>query len=166
MIVAINERQWQGLVRALDLGEALSGIETERGVTFTGDDGARFTSRDAIFAAIEAVFARRDHADLATAFDANGVVHTSYQTMVEAVEDPRLVGDNPVFATTADNPSGFAYPAAGAFATLTGDVRLAPAPAPRIGADSAAVLGQVLGYSASEIARLRDAGLVATNGGD
>ncbi|QGN55970.1 CoA transferase [Novosphingobium sp. Gsoil 351] len=162
MIVAINERQWQGLVRALDITEGLASIERERGVSFAGDDGVRFSNRDAIYALIEAAFAARDHADLAAAFDANGVVHSGYQTMVEAVADPRLVTENPLFAMSTDNPSGFAYPAAGALATLAGEARLAPAPAPQIGADSEAVLGEVLGYSASEIARLVDTGLVAT----
>ena len=160
MVVAINERQWQGLVRALDLGEGLAKIEVERGVRFAGDDGVRFSNRDAIYALIEEVFAARDHADLAAAFGANGVVHSGYQTMVEAVSDPRLVTGNPIFATTADNPSNFAYPAAGAFATLAGEDRSVPAPAPRIGADSETVLAETLGLTDSEIARLVACGTV------
>lgn len=160
MIVAINERQWQGLVRALDLGEALARVEAERGVKFAGDDGARFTNRDAIYALIEQAFATRDHADLAAALDASGVVHSGYQTMVEAVSDPRLVTENPIFATTTDNPSAFAYPAAGAFATLAGEARQPPAPAPRIGADSAAVLAETLGYSPDRIDDMAASGLV------
>lgn len=164
MIVAINERQWQGLVKALDLGPALDRIEADRGVRFAGDDGARFTHREAIFTAIEAAFGQRDHADLAAAFDANGVVHTGYQTMVEAVDDPRLVGENPMFAVRSDNPSGFTYPAAGAFATLAGEERRAPAPAPLNGADSVAVLGERLGLDVARIAELIDAGLVGTAG--
>ena len=148
MIVAINERQWQGLVKALDLGEALARLEAERGVSFAGDEGARFRNREAIFALIEAAFAKRDHPDLAAAFEANGVVHTGYQTMVEAVADPRLVGENPIFAPTSNNPSGFVYPAAGAFATLAGEPRLPPAPAPVLGAHTDEVLTRFLGRSA------------------
>ena len=54
MIVAINERQWQGLVRALDLGAGLAALEARHGVSFTGDDGVRYRHRDAIYALIEA----------------------------------------------------------------------------------------------------------------
>ena len=43
MIVAINERQWQGLVRALDLQAGLAALEARHGVSFTGDDGVRYT---------------------------------------------------------------------------------------------------------------------------
>ncbi|MDE2435092.1 MAG: CoA transferase, partial [Sphingomonadales bacterium] len=140
MVVAINERQWQGLVKALGIGDAIAAIEAERGVSFAGDDGARFAHRDAIFAVIEREVAGYDHTDLAALFDANGVVHGPYRTMLEAVQDPRLVTANPLFAVTSDNPSGFAYPAVGAFATLPGMERRSPAPAPRNGQHSEAIL--------------------------
>ena len=92
--------------------------------------------------------------------DERGATVGGFQTMVEAVSDPRLVTGNPIFATTADNPSNFAYPAAGAFATLAGEDRSVPAPAPRIGADSETVLAETLGLTDSEIARLVACGTV------
>jgi len=160
MIVAINERQWDRLVDALGIGEEIAAIEHARGVSFSGDDGVRFTHRDAIFASIEARIAARDHDDLAAALDAAGVVHTRYQTMVDTVNDPKLVGDNPLFSRGADNPSGFDYPAAGAFATLPGEQRRPAAAAPRNGEHSKAVLADHLDLSPSEIARLVNAGVV------
>lgn len=163
MIVAINERQWQGLVTALGLGEELVRIEAERGVSFAGDDGIRFAHRDAIFPLIERAVAARDHAELVAALDAAGVVHTGYRTLPEALADPRMVSANPVFEQTADNPSGFAYPAAGAFGTLQGEPRAAPCPAPRNGEHSAAVLAERLGLSPEEIDTLIDSGLVGTH---
>ena len=66
------------------------------------------------------------------------------------------------FAHTADNPSGFAYPAAGAFATLPALDRRVPAPAPLLGADSEQILAERLKLSSGEIARLIDAGIVGT----
>lgn len=163
MIVAINERQWQGLVKALDLAAPLAALEAVLGVTFAGDDGARFTQRAAIFALIEAEVARHDNSELGALLDAHGVVHAPYQTMVEAVKDPRLLGENPVFAQSADNPSGFAYPAAGAFATFPALDRGPPAAAPRLGQHSEAVLAETLGLSSGEIARLIDSGIVGTD---
>ncbi len=163
MIVAINERQWQGLVTALGLAENIAAIEAELGVRFANDDGARFTNRGAIFALIEAEVANYDLADLAVLLDANGVVHGPYRTMVEAVNDPRLLAANPMFAPSSGNPSGFDYPAAGAFATLPALERKAPAAAPRIGQHSEDVLAERLGLSSGEIARLIDSGIVGTS---
>jgi 2-methylfumaryl-CoA isomerase len=160
MLVAINERQWAGLVETLGIAENIAALETALGVVFAGDDGMRFTHRAAIFAIIERAMAALDHRDMAARLDAAGVVHGRYQSMVEAVTDPRLLGDNPMFAAVDSNPSGFAYPAAGSFATLPGDPRRPPAPAPRNGEHSEAVLSERLGLSSGEIARLIDANIV------
>lgn len=162
MIVAINERHWTGLVKSLDLAAPLAKLEAVLGVRFAGDDGLRFRHREAIFALIEPRVAALAHADLAARLDANAVVHGPYKTMPEAIEDSRLVAGNPMFARTDDNPSGFAYPAAGAFATLPALDRKTPAPAPRLGADSEQVLAERLKLSSGAIARLIDAGVVGT----
>ncbi|HUQ12719.1 MAG TPA: CoA transferase, partial [Novosphingobium sp.] len=162
MIVAINDRQWAGLVEALGIGAEVAETEAREGARFAADDGLRFTHRATLFALIEHAVAARDHAELVASFAAHGVVHGGYQTMLEAAADPRLVGENPVFERTADNPSGFAYPAAGAFATLAGEERVTPRPAPRNGEHSEQVLAERLGLSSGEIARLIDAGVVGT----
>ena len=78
----------------------------------------------------------RDHQGLAAALDAAGCVHGRYQTMLEAAHDPRLVGENPMFAPSSDNPSGETYPAAGAFATIPRLERGAPRTAPHNGQHS------------------------------
>jgi 2-methylfumaryl-CoA isomerase len=69
MIVAINERQWQGLVRALALQSGLAALEARLGVPFTGDDGVRFRNRDAIYALIDAAIGALPHAELAAKLD-------------------------------------------------------------------------------------------------
>jgi 2-methylfumaryl-CoA isomerase len=117
MVVVVTHRQWAKLVAALGLGDAVAQIERARGVAFGADDGARYTHRDALFPLFEAAIGARRHADLVRAFDAGGIVHSAYRPMHEAVADPALVGDNPMFGA-ATNPSGAVYPAAGAFATL------------------------------------------------
>ena len=163
MIVAVTHRQWANLVAALNLGDAIGRVEAERGVSFAKDDGLRFTHRDALFPLFEAAIAARDHADLAAAFDAGGIVHSAYGTMADAVRDPRLVTENPIFGT-ADDPSGTRYPAVGAFATLPSEERRPPAPAPRNGQHSEQVLAETLGLSSGEIARLFDAGIAGGSG--
>lgn len=161
MIVAINERQWNGLIRALDLTADIVAIEAATGASFANDDGARFTHRAAIFACIERVLAARDHAEVAALLDGQNVVHGTYQTMVDAATDPRLVTENPLFATCDSNPSGFAYPAAGSLATIPQIERQPPRPAPRMGADSATVLAERLSLDPATITDLVARGIVA-----
>jgi len=163
MIVVVTPRQWVNLIAALNLGDAIAAIESARCVSFARDDGLRFAHRDALYPLFESAIASRDHADLAAAFDAGGIVHSAYRTMADAVQDPALVANNPIFGA-ADNPSGFAYPAAGAFATLPQEERRPPAAAPRNGQHSEEILAGRLGLSSHEISRLVDAGIVAVGG--
>ena len=160
MIVVVTPRQWANLVTALGLEASLAALERQLGVSFAKDDGLRFTHRDALYPLFEAAIAARPHAELATSFDAAGIVHSAYRTMLDAAHDPRLVGDNPMFSTLDTNPSGFAYPAAGAFGTVPQLDRSAPLPAPRNGQHSEQVLSERLGLSSGEIARLIDSKIV------
>lgn len=159
MIVVVTPRQWTNFVATLNLESAVAALEAERGVSFAKDDGLRFTHRDALFPMFAAAIAARNHAKLAAAFDAGGIVHSAYRTMQDAVNDPALVANNPVFGT-ATNPSGFDYPAAGSFATVPQMERQAPQSAPVNGGNSEEVLAERLGLSATQIAKLIDAGTV------
>ena len=159
MIVVVTPRQWANLIAALKLEDAIAAIEAERGVSFAKDDGLRFMHRDALYPLFGAAIAARPHADLAVAFDAVGIVHSAYRTMLDAVKDPALVANNPVFGAAA-NPSGFDYPAAGSFATVPQMERLAPQSAPTNGGNSEEILSERLGLSSGQIAALIDAGTV------
>lgn len=160
MIVVVTPRQWANLITALKLENAVAALEAERGVSFAKDDGLRFNHRDALYPLFGGAIAARSHADLAAVFDAGGIVHSAYRTMLDAANDPALVANNPVFGTAA-NPSGFDYPAAGSFATVPQLDRQAPQPAPRNGANSEEILAERLGLSSGAIAALIDAGTVA-----
>ena len=163
MIVAINERQWQGLVAALEIGPELAMVERSLGITFTGEEGARFVNRQAIFAIVERAIARLEFATATDLLSSHNVVNSGYMTMPEAVADPDLVTANPLFSPSTDNPSGYDYPAAGAFATMPGQDRLPAAPAPRNGEHSEGILAERLGLSSLEIGRLIDAGIVGVS---
>ncbi|WP_164156529.1 CoA transferase [Sandarakinorhabdus rubra] len=160
-LVAITPRQWRGLVTALGLGEAVAAVEAATGADFAADDGARFTHRAALFPLFEAAMARHSLADLGPLLDGAGVTWGPYQTLAEAVRsDPRLFTANPIFQAVA-HPSGLTYPAAGPAATLAGEARSGVKPARRLGADTDAVLADLLGLDSGAIGRLHDAGLVA-----
>jgi 2-methylfumaryl-CoA isomerase len=162
MIVVVTHRQWSNLLAALGLQQKVAAVEVERGVSFAKDDGLRFAHRDALFPLFDQAIGARTHADLAAALDAGGVVHSAYRTMLDAARDPELVTNNPIFGA-AENPSGFAYPAAGAFATVPQLERHPPRPAPRNGQHSEQILAERLSLSSGEIARLIDAGIVGIN---
>lgn len=160
MIVVVTHRQWANLIAALGLTDAVRAAEAERGVSFAKDDGLRFDHRDALFPLFDAAIGALDHAAMATILDAAGVVHSAYKTMLDAAHDSRLVGDNPIFSASDANPSGLAYPAAGAFGTIPQLQRADAKPAPRNGQHSEEILSEALGLSSGEIARLIDSGII------
>ena len=162
MIVVVTHRQWANLLAALEIADAVAAVEAARGVSFAKNDGLRFEHRDALFPLFEDAINQRDHAELATALDTAGIVHSAYRTMLDAAHDSRLVGDNPIFSPFETNPSGFAYPAAGPFGTIPQHERGTPKAAPRNGQHSEEILAERLGLSSGAIARLIDSGTIGT----
>jgi 2-methylfumaryl-CoA isomerase len=160
MVMAITPRQWTGLVKVLGIESEVAAIEGERDVSFAKDEGVRFEHRDLLFPLVAERVGRRTYADLKIAFDANGCCYGPYQTMLEAAQDPSLVGGNPIFGSS-ENPSTLAYPAAGAFASIPQLDRAAPRPAPQLGQHSDEILETRLGLSSGQIAALHDKGIVA-----
>jgi 2-methylfumaryl-CoA isomerase len=161
MVVAITPRQWKGLLISLDLAGEVAALEQRLGVSFATDDGLRFVHRDALFPLVAARIGGRTLAELAPLFDRHAVAWGEYQTVREAMErDPRLSADNPMFQRLTQ-PSGETYLAAGFPGEVTGESRAAVRAAPRLGADTDAILASELGLPDGEIGRLHDAGIVA-----
>ena len=161
MVAALTPKQWQGLVTALGIGEAVSALAAELGVDFDEGDRPRFEHRDRLFAIVQRAASQEDYAELAQRMAAAGCTFERYRTMHEAANDPVLVADNPLFGPSPANPSGFEYPATRSFANIPGRQAADPAPAPYLGEHSEEVLAERLDLSSGEIARLVDAGIVA-----
>ncbi len=161
MVVAITPRQWAGLVKSLDLGAAVAGIEAALGVSFMKDEGLRFTHRDVLTPLVEAAIARRTSDALGAAFDANGVCWGPYHTLKSALaEEPRLVSGNPLFSPVT-HPSGLTYPTPGAAASFSQIERANATRAPRQGEHTDQALAELLGLSNTQIGQLHDTGRVA-----
>jgi 2-methylfumaryl-CoA isomerase len=161
MVVAITPRQWTGLVTALGMGDQVSALETELGVSFARDEGVRFEHRHRLAPFVEDAIAARAFAELTAAFEAQGVTWGPYQGLREAVEsDPYFNAANPLLREI-DHPSGWRYLTPGSAATLSGSERQAPAPAPALGRDTDQILAEVLGMTDVEIAGLHDRGVAA-----
>lgn len=161
MVVAITPRQWAGLISALGIGDAIAALETELGVDFAKDEGARFIHRAQLDPIVERGFATRPLSECTALLDAAGCTWSIYRTLSEALaNEPRLFGENPVFAPVT-HAGGATYPTPGAAVRLPADDRGTPAAAPRMGAHTDEILADLLGLSGGEIARLHDEGTVA-----
>lgn len=159
MLMAITPRQWTGLVKVLGIATEIAAIESERGVIFDHDEGVRFQHRNILFPLVEAKVAGWNYAELKVALDAVGGCYGPYQSMLDAANDPVLVGDNPMFGRT-DNPSGFDYPAAGSIANIPQMERGEPLPAPLLGAHSEEILAERLGLTTALIGELHAKGII------
>ena len=161
MLVAITPRQWNGLVEALGLSEAIVALESELAVDFAKNEGARFTHRQRVDALVEGAIAQLPLGACGEIFDRSGCTWSIYRTTAQALAaEPRLFGDNPIFSCVA-HAGGDSYPTPGAAARLPGERRGQPGPSPRIGQHTDEILATLLNMSSGEIGRLHDAGVVA-----
>lgn len=161
MIVAITARQWDCLVQALGMGEAISAIETELGLSFRDDEGLRYRHRDRLFPLVETAIGRDTFAAITKRLNEASVCWGPYQTLKQAVDsDPLFSTANPVFSDVS-HTSGFRYPTPGCAATFSQLPREPALRAPRLGENTDEVLAAVLKLGESDIARLHDKGLVS-----
>ena len=161
MLVAITPKQWQGLVAATGAASAVQEIERRRGLDLARE-GDRFRARGDLFPLLEAWIGGRDMAEVAAAFDRNGVCWGPYRDFGEMVrDDPRCSDANPMFALV-DQPGIGRYLVPGSPLAFSGSPRVPPKPAPRLGEHTDQILGDVLGLSGREIGDLHDAKIVAS----
>ena len=161
MVVAITQRQWSGLVAALQLKPAVAGIEASLNVSFDKEEGLRFEHRDLLFPLFERAIAARTLAQLRPDFESNAVCWSPYRTLSSALaNEPRFSTERPLF-NTLQHPSGATYPAPGAAGTFQGMARQPVERAPHLGEHTDQVLSEVLSLTSTQIGQLHDAGVVA-----
>jgi 2-methylfumaryl-CoA isomerase len=160
MVAAISSRQWQSLVEACGIKELIGHVEAATGMDFS-NEADRFKGRDIIAAFVEHWCQTRTMAEVGAAFDAASVCWGRYQSVREAaMSDPRVSTANPVFERIVTEGIG-EHIAAGNVFRLGGATRRPIKPAPMLGSDTDAVLGDVLGLSSGQIGSLHDRGIVA-----
>ncbi len=139
---------------AFDRIEARYGVKLE-------DEAARYETRDDLEAIVRPWIASRPFAAVAEALEGAGALWAPYQTFRQALSDPYLYGDNPMFQTVAQ-PSlgGAAFPIPGAPMWFQDVQRLPPKPAPMFGEHTDQVLAEVLGLASGQIGALHDKGVV------
>lgn len=160
MIVGLTLRQWRNLMKATGLGPEMDSLQKTLDLDLS-QQGNRFIARDDIAARVGPWVAARDLADIRAAFDAAGVCWAPYQSFRQLVEeDPRCSTANPMFGMI-DQPGIGPMLAPGSPLSFGQAARAPLAPAPVLGADTDAVLADVLGLPEHEIGRLHDSGIVA-----
>ena len=161
MIVAITARQWADLVSGLEIGAEIAAIETDLGVSFERDEGLRYQHRDRLWPVFERAFSSRSFDELTAQFEAGGVCWAPYRSVLEAARSRDRFGMVTPWMTEVAHPSGN-YPT--------------PEPPPAchglqdgrrsrrrgLGAHTEEILASILLLPGHEIARLHDAGLVAS----
>jgi len=159
MVIGLTDRQWRGLVKVMGMTDAVAALQSQLG-TDLAQEGSRWHARAAITALFAPWFAARNLADIAPLFDAASLTWSVFRSFAGAVQnDPDLSSENPMFSAVTQPDIG-TYPVPGSPVASTAFDRAIPAPAPRLGAHSEAILADILGLPSGTIASLVDRGIV------
>lgn len=157
MIVALTPRHFTDLAALTGLTEVFAELERLLGADF-GDDADRYRHREAIAALAEPWFTARTLVEVSEALGMSSVLWSSYRSFTELAEDPALAA-NPLM-TELDQPGIGRYLVPGSPLALSDDPDRGAAVASAPGADTAAVLGDVLSLDEKQIGDLLRRGVV------
>ena len=153
MVVAISRRQWQALVRAIGVEEALATAANALGYRLD-DEGGRYEARTLISAFFKPWFAKRTLAEVEAALNDPAILWAPYRTTTQMLaEDKRASEWNPMFRRIE-------HPGVGNFLTATSPLdfshadRAAPGVAPHLGQHGPEVLRELLGFDDARYAEL------------
>jgi crotonobetainyl-CoA:carnitine CoA-transferase CaiB-like acyl-CoA transferase len=146
---APNDGAWIRFCQALDWPELAQ--ETR----FHGNV-ARVEQRGVLIPMLEARFAERTVAEWVDRFEAHSVACSPIQTVDQVMTHPQVLANR--LRVQAENADGSVQDLVGTPFKLAEGGGTARTAAPALGADTDAVLAEMLGFSPSEIADLRSAG--------
>jgi 2-methylfumaryl-CoA isomerase len=156
MVVALTEAQWEALRTVTGTGAVFDALEKALDADLTRE-ADRYRLRETIAAVLRPWFEARDLGEVRAELDAARVLWSRYQGMSEVVAAHRT-GGLPVLADVR-LPGGAGAITARSPLRTDGEYG-APGEAPRLGADTAEVLAEVLGLGDTEIGRLVEDGVV------
>ena len=146
MLVTLTARHFADLTRVTGLTETFAGLERLLDADFS-IDADRYAHREVIAGLLAPWFARHTVGQIAAAFAGTSVLWERYRTFAELAADPDLPR-NPL-VRLIDQPDVGPVLATGSPLVQRGTGG-GVSPAPVLGADTAAVLGELLGRSSME----------------
>ena len=159
MVVGLTLKQWQSIVKAMDLGEAMTllGQQLKLNLSLEGD---RFQARREIAKEVQRWVGAHTLEQAAAILDKHGACWGRYQSIHELVNsDPSCSPANPMFSHIEQ--SGVGRLLAPAIALDFSEVQRLPASgAPKLGEHTEQVLVELLGLSNTDFCRLHDDGIV------
>ena len=160
MVVALTPRQWRNIVAATGLSAEFKALGQATGLDLN-DEGDRFRAREAICEVLRPWIASRSLDVLRTVFDQHRVLWGPYRNISQLMkEDPWCSVENPMFQRV-DQPGIGPHLMPGSPLFFSGIRRGDVRPAPQLGQHTDELLRDIVGCSAAEIRRLRDAEIVA-----
>lgn len=158
MVVALTERQWQALCGVTGTRAVFDALQTAMDADLARE-ADRYRLRETIAAILRPWFADRDLPEVGRLLEDAHVLWGPYRGM-DAVAAAHRQGAHPVLADVR-LPGGAEAITARSPLRWNGSYG-EPGGAPRLGADTAEVLAEVLALTSAEIGRLVDAGVVGT----
>ncbi|MFK7838581.1 MAG: CoA transferase [Sulfitobacter sp.] len=159
MVIGLTARQWGILVKVTGTAEAIESLSANTGQDLR-DEGVRWQLREQITEIFKPWFAGQTAVVAGRKLDQAGATWSHFRTVKEAVaQDADLTPDNPMFETL-HQPGLGTFPVPSAPMTFSAHPRKPAAKAPLLGADTEEILGDVVGMTDTEIARLFDTGVV------
>lgn len=151
VVCANTERMWEEMATELDLAHLLEDarFKTNR---------ERHANREALWPLLDEAFARHPAQHWVDRFRARSIPVGLVNTLEQAFRDPQVLHRNMVVEMQRD---GHAIRVAGNPVKFAGTREAAPAYPPALGADTAAVLTSVLGWSEEKLASLLQQGAIA-----
>jgi 2-methylfumaryl-CoA isomerase len=157
MVVALTDRHFRDLADLTGTTESVAALAQSLGADLS-DEGERYAHRGALGALFGEWFAGHTGEQITAVLSGTSVLWERYRTFAETAADERVTA-NPMF-TELDQPRVGRYLAAGLPISIDGAYPPA-VPAPALGDDTAAVLGEWLSLSAEDIDGLIRSGIVA-----
>jgi 2-methylfumaryl-CoA isomerase len=158
MVVALTARHWRDLLTATGLTGVVAALATALGADFAGEP-ARHRHRKVLGELLAGWFESRTRAEAEAVLRTTSVLWSAYRSFADlAADDARLLRDNPLMGRL-DQPGVGEHWAPGSPVVTDGE-QPPPAPAPRAGRDTGDVLRAELGLSGSDLAGLRDDGVI------
>ena len=158
MVVAITDRQWKVLVRAVGMEDALKTAASALGYSLDSEVG-RYEARELISAFFRPWFAKHTLEQVAAKFTDRSLLWGPYRTFRQMLaEDPRVSEANPMFRRV-DHPVG-RFLTAGSPLSFSESTRVPAGTGPVLGQDTRTVLTEILGLGDDTLASLRGAGVI------